>query len=94
MDSLHCNTLPYVYRHYSNFDTLAARKFRMNILTFVFIFCIVVLLAVHALSAVQLYKQRSLGPYAVPSILVLSGLWAVGLLSAVINFASYLASIS
>lgn len=66
----------------------------MNILIFVFIFCIVVLLAVHALSAVQLYKQRSLGPYAVPSILVLSGLWAVGLLSAVINFASYLASIS
>lgn len=64
----------------------------MNILSFIFIICILLLFAVHALSAVQLYKQRGLGPYAVPSILLLSVLWVIGLLSATINFIAYLAS--
>ncbi len=64
----------------------------MNILTFVFALCIVILFSVHTLSAVQLYKQKSLGTYAMPSILILSGLWILAFLTAVFNFIAYLAS--
>ena len=64
----------------------------MGILIFLFVAITLVLLVIHGLSAIQLYKQKNLGPQAVPSIMILSILWGVGFLSAVINLFAYIAS--
>ncbi len=61
----------------------------MTILLVLFIIIIVALLSVHLLSAIQLYRQRSLGPAAMPSIFVLTVIWMLLFLAAVINFSTY-----
>ena len=62
----------------------------MGILILLFSAIVLVMLIIHGLSAIQLYKQKSLGPHAVPSILILSILWGVAFLSAIINLLAYL----
>ncbi|MBI4835738.1 MAG: hypothetical protein HY817_00600 [Candidatus Abawacabacteria bacterium] len=66
----------------------------MYLLTILSSLAVLVLFAVHSLSAVQLYKQKALGPHAVPSIIVFSGLWVLGFIAALINFIAYLSTIS
>ncbi len=61
----------------------------MTFLWIIFITATVILLAVFALSASQLYKQRGLGRHATTSIAIFTILLALGLLSALINMIAY-----
>lgn len=61
----------------------------MTLLLVLFLVIIVALLGVHLLSAIQLYKQRSLGPSIMPSIFVLTVLWTLAFISAAVNFFAY-----
>ncbi len=61
----------------------------MTILLVLFLIIVVALLAVHMVSAVQLYKQRNLGPSAMPSVFILTVLWALAFTSAAVNFFAY-----
>ncbi|MBP6085081.1 hypothetical protein KA517_02485 [Candidatus Gracilibacteria bacterium] len=61
----------------------------MTVLLIIFLVFSIILASVHILSAVQLYKQHSLGPVAIPSVVAITAVWLVMFVSVWVNFMQY-----